>query len=153
MCFLINFRQSFASLAPADSSLALFMVDIIEARYVVFEKHKNMLKNSIMLDLFHLTHFSATFGQVFAFLSLYKKNLLWKTQKFVERLNNILINAFYSGILAIFGNFWANFCLVYIDILTTFLREIMVGRYSPLGKHKKCLIWNMMKISEEKYRK
>ena len=74
MCSLINFRQIFASLAPAHSSLALFMVDIIEPRYVVLEKHKNILKNSIMLELFHLTHFSATFGQIFAFLSWYQKN-------------------------------------------------------------------------------
>ena len=32
MCFLVNFRQSFASLAPVDSYMALFMVEIIEPR-------------------------------------------------------------------------------------------------------------------------
>ena len=54
MWFLINFWQSFASLAPTDSSLALFMVEIIEPRSVVLENHKNILKNSVMLELFHL---------------------------------------------------------------------------------------------------
>ena len=54
MCFLINFSQSFASLSPADGSLALFMVEIKEARYPrLFYKNKNILKKSIMLELFH----------------------------------------------------------------------------------------------------
>ena len=56
--FLANFgivfvSLSFASFAPADSSLALFMVEIMEAREDVLEKHKNILKNSIMLKLFY----------------------------------------------------------------------------------------------------
>ena len=44
--YLINFWDSFASHAPADSSLALFMVEIIEPRHLATEKHKNILKNS-----------------------------------------------------------------------------------------------------------
>ena len=38
-----------------------------------------------------------------------------ETQKYVEILNNNWIITFYIGILAIFGNFWVNFCLVHTN--------------------------------------
>ena len=38
---------------------------------------------------------------------------LRETQKYVEILNTIWIIALYIGILVIFSNFWANFCLIH----------------------------------------
>ena len=38
---------------------------------------------------------------------------LCETQKYGEKLNNTWMITFYIGILAIFGNFWANICLVH----------------------------------------
>ena len=38
---------------------------------------------------------------------------LWNTKKYGEKLNNTWMITFYMGILAIFGNFWANICHVH----------------------------------------
>ena len=60
---------------------------------------------------------------------------LCETQKYVEVLNNTWMITFYIGILAIFGIFWANICLVRSTHLLSgcILTEIMVGRYSLFG--------------------
>ena len=51
MGFLTNFRPIFALLTPVDNSLTLFMVGIMVTRYHVLEKHKNIMTNSIILEL------------------------------------------------------------------------------------------------------
>ena len=48
MIYLINFWDSFASHAPADSSLALFMVEIIKPRYLATEKQKYIEKFNML---------------------------------------------------------------------------------------------------------
>ena len=49
MGFLNNFGQNFPLPSPADSSITLFMVEIMIAMYTVLEKHKNMFTISTIL--------------------------------------------------------------------------------------------------------
>ena len=69
-------------------------------------------------------HILASFGQIFAsftpaigsmttFVLGTQICFLCETQKYGGKLNNTWMITFYIGILAIFGNFWANICLVH----------------------------------------
>lgn len=50
--FKTNFWQIFASLAPTDISLTLFLVEMTVAKKIVLEKHITILRNLIILELF-----------------------------------------------------------------------------------------------------
>ena len=55
------------------------------------------------------------YDHVFAWNLETRIYFLCETQKYVEVLNNTWMITFFIGILAIFGNFWANICLVHFN--------------------------------------
>ena len=76
---------------------------------------------------------------------------LCEAQKYGEKLNNTWMITFHIGILTIFGNFWANICLIHS---TRFLSGSFFA-WNHCGQNillywwlkKLCQFGNMMKIS------
>ena len=125
------FRQIFASFIPAVGFLwPLFCLKSWNPDIISLGKQKYVeILNNIWILTFYigilaifgnfwvnfcLIYSSCWFFDHFFCLKSWNPNMLsfWNT-KYVEILDNIWIITFYTGILAIFGNFWANFCLVH----------------------------------------
>ena len=68
---------------------------------------------------------------------------LWETQKYVEILNNIWIITFYIEIFAIFGNFWAKFCLIHSSSCW-FFDHFFAWNHGT----QKCVLWETQKYVE-----
>ena len=76
--------------------------------------YRNIVHFGIFWSNFCLIHSSCWFyDHFFAWNHGTQICFLCETQKYGEKLNNTWMITFYIGILAIFGNFWANICLVH----------------------------------------